>query len=422
MSLIQKDQNYIWHPFTPQTSGYESVIIKSAKGVWLYTQEGEAIIDAISSWWVNLHGHAHQALNKALQEQSERLEHVIFAGFAHEPAICLAEQLLKNFGMYVGKVFFSDNGSTAVEVAIKIALQSFFNQDKPRLKLIAFEGAYHGDTFGSMAVGDRNAFNAPFFDLLFDVSFLPLPSDTNFDAVCSAMQAHLAQENVAAFIYEPLVQGAAGMRMYAPEHLETLMQMVHLAGGLCIADEVMTGFGRTGTLFASQQMRVQPDLVCLSKGLTGGYMPLGATLVQESVYKHFQNKPFLKTFFHGHSFTANPLACAVAKTSLDLLLEASTQANIDRITGQNKCFLEEIKQLKRVREVRTMGTILAIELENEQVTSYFNEERQDLYQYFLQKGVLLRPLGNVVYTMPPYCITENELQRVFDVIKAYISR
>ncbi|TAF34650.1 MAG: adenosylmethionine--8-amino-7-oxononanoate transaminase [Cytophagales bacterium] len=418
--MLERDQQYVWHPFTPQMRGYEAIPIRSAKGVWLYPYEGEPIIDAISSWWVNLHGHANPILNEALSKQAIDLEHVIFAGFTHAPAVNLAEKILKLFGLPQGKAFFSDNGSTAVEVALKIALQYFYNRDQPRLKIIAFEGAYHGDTFGAMSVGDRNPFNQPFFELLFEVQFLELPTADNHLAVYEKMQAYLSTNDVAAFIFEPLVQGAAGMRMYGAEYLEVLMQMAKKSGAFCIADEVMTGFGRTGAHFASHHLTTQPDLVCLSKGLTGGYMPLGLTLVSEPIYAFFRNQDFLKTFFHGHSFTANPLACAVALASLELLLQPQTQQAITRITSQNQHFAQEIASHKRVREVRTQGTILAIELQNQHQTSYFNEERQDLYRYFLNKGVLLRPLGNVIYTIPPYCTSADELEKVFRTIRHYL--
>lgn len=275
--LLEKDKAYVWHPFTPLKGWFEPLPVEKAEGVNLHLTDGRKIVDAISSWWVNIHGHAHPEIAKALFDQAMQLEHVIFAGFTHQPAVTLSERILQKAGDSFSKVFFSDNGSTAVEVALKMAIQYWENKGKPRRRFIALDGAYHGDTFGAMAVGERGPFTSPFHSFLFEVDFLQFPGEGNHDAALSAMKESLAKGDVAAFIYEPLVQGAGGMRMYSPQILQELMTMAHDAEVLCIADEVMTGFHRTGTFLASDQVKEKPDLICLSKGLTSGTLPLALT-------------------------------------------------------------------------------------------------------------------------------------------------
>lgn len=419
-ALALRDQQAVWHPFTPLKSGFPILPLTHAQGAYLYTEDGRAILDVIASWWVNLHGHSHPHLARAVAEQAGRLEHVIFAGFTHEPAIRLAERLLSLLPGPFGKVFYSDNGSTATEVALKMALQYFYNQGSPRRRIVAFEGAYHGDTFGAMSVGDRGAFTTPFDSHLFEVDFLPLPTGTAQDEalVFEPMEQYLASGQVAAFIFEPLVQGAAGMRMYPAAALDRLMQMAQQAGALCIADEVMTGFGRTGTLFACQQLSARPDIICLSKGLTGGMMALGVTAVTDRVQEAFRVEDFMKTFFHGHSFTANPLACAAANASLDLLLAPECAANRERIAQAHQQAARRFARLPFLENIRQAGTILAMDYRTYEHTSYVNEARGRLYTYFLDQNLLLRPLGNVLYLLPPYIMTNPELERVYAAIEA----
>ncbi|GAB4333356.1 MAG: adenosylmethionine--8-amino-7-oxononanoate transaminase [Flammeovirgaceae bacterium] len=418
MNLIERDLQNIWHPFTPQKGFPYLLPVKSAKGCCLHLEDGRKILDAISSWWVNLHGHSHPYLAEALSKQANELEHVIFAGFTHEPAITLAERLLKILPANQSKIFFSDNGSTAVEVALKMALQYFWNQGlTKKTKIIAFEGAYHGDTFGAMSAGERSPFVAAFLPLLFEVEFLPLPDENNFELVKNQFYQLLENNQVAAFIFEPIVQGAAGMRMYEAKFLDHLIKIAQDNNVLCIADEVMTGFGRTGTLFASYQLRNQPDIFCLSKGLTGGMMAMGITSCSSKVYEAFYVDDFYKTFFHGHSFTANPLACAVANASLDLLLKKECQEKIQWIGEQHDSIKNEAIHWKRALNVRSKGTIFALELNTTQQTSYFNEARSYLYPIFIEKGVLLRPLGNTIYVLPPYCIDSEELNFVYSAIR-----
>lgn len=417
MSLKSRDQQSVWHPFTPYKSIGEILPLSHAKGAYLYTEDGRQILDAISSWWVNLHGHSHPYLAESIAKQANTLEHVIFAGFTHEPAVTLAERLLQILPENQSKIFYSDNGSTATEVAMKIALQYFWNRGEKRKRIIAIEGAYHGDTFGAMSVGDRGPFTEPFDRHLFEVDFLPFPEKGNEDKVLQKMEEILRKEDVAAFIFEPLVQGAAGMKMYSAALLDRLIALAQKQEVLCIADEVMTGFGRTGKLFASDHLQNKPDMLCLSKGLTGGSMALGVTSCSEKIVAAFQTEEFLKTFFHGHSFTANPMACAVANASLDLLLSEETQHQIALISEKHQAFSKKAVHFPNAENVRQLGTIVALDLATYQYTSYVNEARGFLYQEFLNRNILLRPLGNVVYILPPYCISETELGTVYQVIE-----
>jgi len=431
-SILSKDQQYIWHPFTPLVGSEPALPITRAQGVYLYTETEEKILDAISSWWVNLHGHSHPKIAEAIYKQALTLEHVIFAGFTHKPAVELSEKLLAILPQNQKKVFFSDDGSTACEVAIKMALQYWHNQGTPKQKIIALEGAYHGDTFGAMSVGDRGAFTAPFQEKLFDVEFLPFPAcyqvgccgGTRGLEKCSAtartvqkMEELAATGEIAAFLYEPLVQGAAGMRMYSVEILDKLLEIAKKYDIICIADEVMTGFGRTGKLFASEYCSHKPDIMCLSKGITGGSMALGVTTCTEEVISVFRSPESSKTFYHGHSFTANPIACAAALASMELLLHKDCIRAINRIEQSHLGFESKISKHKAIRTIRSLGTILALELKNEEASSYFNSIAKGVYRFFLERNILLRPLGNVVYIIPPYVITQEELDSIYQAIE-----
>ena len=417
MTLQEKDKAYIWHPFTPIKGSDTPILIEKAKGCTLYAADGKTYIDAIASWWVNIHGHANAYIANAIAEQAMTLEQVIFAGFTHPQAINLTERLIKNLPPQYSKVFFSDDGSTSVEVALKMALQYWFNQGiKHKTTIIAFENAYHGDTFGSMSVGGRNTFSEPFDPLLFEVLHIPIPTDDNFEALKMQFDHLVKNEKTAAFIFEPLVQGAAGMQMYKAEYLDKLIEIAQQNKVVCIADEVMTGFGRTGKLFATNYCTHVPDIICLSKGITGGFMPLGVTICSQTIYETFISDDISKTFFHGHSYTANPLACAAANVSLDLLLSTDCQQNIQNICLNHAVFSEKIKGNARIKDVRQTGTILAIEFKTSENSSYFNPFKEKAYKFYLENGVLLRPLGNVIYIMPPYCITNEELEIVYSVI------
>lgn len=424
-ALSLRDQAVIWHPFTQMQTAPLPIPIVRAEGSVLYAEDGRQYLDMISSWWVNLHGHAHPYIAERVSEQLRTLEHVIFAGFTHEPAVTLAERLLAILPDNQTKLFYSDNGSTAVEVALKMAFQYWHNLGKPRRKVIALHDAYHGDTFGAMAVGGRSAFTAPFVPFLFDVEYLAAPVPGQEETVLAQAET-LFTEDVAAFIVEPLVQGAGGMVMYEPAVLDKLFTLARRQGILLIADEVMTGFGRTGKLFASQYLSeqpnaTQPDLMCLSKGITGGTMALGATTCTEAIYNAFLSDDKLKTLFHGHSFTANPLACAAALASLDLLLSDETQTNIRRIAAQHQAFTDRLRAFPTVMNIRQRGTILAFDLQTaEGSRSYFNNIRDHAYQFLLDRGVLMRPLGNVLYFLPPYCTTNEQLEYAYGQVEKLV--
>ncbi len=419
--LLQKDASSIWHPFTPLVGGTKPIFIKSATGVYLHTDDGRSIIDAVSSWWVNLHGHSHPDIVKALEEQIKSLDHVIFAGFTHEPAITLSENLLKILPSNQSRIFFSDNGSTAVEVALKMALQFWTNQGINRKRIVAIEGAYHGDTFGAMSVGSRGIFTDPFMDHLFDVSFIDFPVGHNEDVVVEQFSALVCTDNVAAFIFEPLVQGAAGMRMYSPAVLDRLLRVAKAHNVICIADEVFSGFGRTGKLFASDYLHHLPDIISLSKGITGGTMPLGVTSCSDEIVNAFRSEDISKTFFHGHSYTANPLACAVANASFNLLVGRECHEQIELISTLHRAFKRRIEQHPRLRDVRCLGTILALELDVAGESSYTHPVRKRIYDFFLDRNVLLRPLGNVIYVLPPYVIKTAELEKVYGYVEEFLN-
>jgi len=415
-NLASRDAAVIWHPFTQHQIEPISIPIASGKGAHLFDTEGKKYIDAISSWWVNTHGHGHPYLAEKIYEQALQLEQVIFAGFTHEPAVQLSERLLAHLPANFERVFFSDNGSTAVEVAIKMALQFYHNQgNTKRRKILAFQDAYHGDTFGAMSLGAPSSFNAPFQDMLFEVEFLPSPQDT--DACIAAMSA--ADESYAAFIFEPLIQGAGGMKMYEASTLDTLIQIAREKGILCIADEIMTGFGRTGKWFAMDYLAKKPDIVCFSKGLTGGMMAMGLTLCSEQLFQSFLSDDRRKMMFHSHSFTANPLACAAANASLDLMEKEETWESIARVETRHREFAATLADHSILKNVRIHGTILAMEVETGEADGYLHSIRDDIYQYFLKEGILMRPLGNTIYILAPYCIEDEDLVYIYGKITAF---
>lgn len=417
--LLNLDKKLIWHPFTPLVSEISPILIDKAEGVYLHTADGRKIIDAISSWWVNLHGHGNEYIAKAISAQAMKMEHVIFAGFTHEPAIRISQRVLSILPDNQVKIFYSDNGSTAVEVAIKMALQYWHNNNQPKKRVIALEGAYHGDTFGAMSVAERGPFNAAFQSHLFNVEFIPFPTEENFEEVKRKLFALTQSKDVAAFIYEPLLQGTAGMRMYSGEMLDEMISIAHQNETLCIADEVLTGFGRTGKLFASLYCKNQPDIMCLSKGITGGFMPFGATTCNQKVLGAFESSESIKTLYHGHSYTANPISCAAANASLDLLLSADCRESLIRINISHKKFIERVKS-ERIKDIRCLGTVMAVELKDEGNASYFSALRKIIYPYFLKKNILLRPLGNIIYILPPYVIKDEELETIYNEIENFL--
>lgn len=445
MTLQERDYQVIWHPFTQQKNRQAPVPIVKGKGTLLFDENGNTYIDAISSWWVTLHGHAHPYIAEKLYQQALLLEQVIFAGFTHEPAVALAEKLLPLLPNQFAKIFYSDNGSTSTEVALKMALQFWWNKREEvtsfklqvaskepvtdnlqpvtsnRSKILAFNNAYHGDTFGAMSVSDRSVFTLAFHDKLFEVVFIDTPTANNIDALIATVNQH--NSTIAAFIYEPLVQGAGGIKMYNAALMDSLLAAVKQHGIICIADEVMTGFGRTGKLFASEYLTHKPDIICLSKGLTGGTMALGVTACTDAVYQAFVNDDKLKTFFHGHSFTANPLACTTALASLHLLAQNNCLQTVQWITEQNQLFAAKLTtnySPLTIKNVRVLGTILAFEIASGK-DEYLNNIATVITQKAMAQGVYIRPLGNTVYIMPPYCITADELQKVYEVLENIVA-
>jgi adenosylmethionine-8-amino-7-oxononanoate aminotransferase len=412
---------HLWHPITQVARSDAPARVVRAQGSVLQLEDGRELIDAISSWWVTLHGHAEPSVAEAIGRQAQQLEQVIFANFSHSPAEELASRLSALSGLE--RLFFSDNGSSAVEVALKMAWQWWRNQGSERRQLIAFEGAYHGDTFGAMAVGDRSVFTEAFEELLFDVTRLPWPAthwgdeqvEEREEAALAALREAL-QTPTAALIVEPLIQGAAGMRMVRPEFLKAVAEQVQASGALLIADEVMTGFGRTGALFACQRAGIRPDLVALSKGLTAGFLPMAVTLASERIYAGFisDSEP-TATFFHGHSFTANPLGCAAALASLDLL-EANPERYRD-FEARHTPHLAALAQHPKVVRPRCTGTVAAFELDAGQ-TSYLNPIGKTVQRHCIDQGVYLRPLGNVVYLLPPLCTSTDQLERCYGALQS----
>lgn len=414
MNLSERDRAVNWHPYTQMKTADDIIPIVKGEGIYLFDDKGNKYIDAVSSWWVTLHGHAHPYIAQRVSEQLHTLEQVIFAGFTHEPAIQLSENLLKLLPENQKKVFYSDNGSTAVEVALKMCIQYAYNQKSKKTKILALKNAYHGDTFGAMSVSGRSAWTKPFGEMLFEVVFIDPPTLQNLNSLKACIKN--ISDEISCFIYEPLVQGAAGMLMHKAEDLSELMKFCREQNILMIQDEVFTGFGRTGKLFAASHLSEQPDIMCFSKGLTGGTMPMGITSCSQEIFDAFLSDNAYKTLFHGHSFTANPLSCTAALASMELLLQEETAANIHLIGEKHSAFAEILKQHPKVRHVRHTGTILAWEMISSQQTSYFNDTGKLLYKEFLKRGIILRPLGNIMYLVPPYCITAEELDFVYQNI------
>ncbi len=418
-SLAERDKEVIWHPYTQMKTAALPIAIVRGEGAYLFDENGNKYIDAVSSWWTNLHGHAHPYIAEKVSKQLQTLEHVIFAGFTHQPAIELAERLLKHLPSNQKRIFYSDNGSTAVEGALKMAFQYWHNKGEKRTKVLAFENGYHGDTFGAMSVSGRSIFTKPYNDLLFEVIHIPVPVKGKENEGLSIFKSQITnhKSQISFFIFEPLIQGTAGMIMYDADSLNEMVRICKENNILTIADEVMTGFGRTGKFFACDYIMEKPDIICMSKGITGGTMAFGVTSCTNGIYNEFLSDDKMKTLFHGHSYTANPLACSAALASLDLLEEDETWKDIMRINAQHLQFKTDLEKLKAVKDCRVLGTIVAIELQTKDETSYLNNIRDLLYNYFIKQKVILRPLGNIVYIMPPYCISDEDLKRVYSVIK-----
>ena len=423
-NLIERDRQFVWHPFTQHKTECAPIPVEGASGAILSIEGGGEILDLISSWWTITHGHSHPELVKTVAVQAARLCHVMFSGFTHEPAVALAEALGHHLGDPLTRVFYSDNGSTSVEVALKVAFQYWRNRgDLQRTNFIAFEGAYHGDTFGAMAVGKGSGFFSGFEELLTDVITVPYANsyigDEDIEAREQAALAALSRvfdqqgESIAGLIIEPLFQGAGGMRFCRPTFIDQVVTLSRKAGVLVIFDEIAAGFGRTGQLFAHQHCSVKPDIICLSKGLTAGMMPLSVTVVDEALYQAFLGDDFTTALAHGHSFTANPLAAALAVRSLELFEEERTLDKIARIERHHRQFAPVLARHPLATKVRVCGSLLAFDLFGRD-GGYKSEASLKLRDHFLSAGFNIRPLGDTVYLMPPYCIEDRQLSRAYD--------
>jgi adenosylmethionine-8-amino-7-oxononanoate aminotransferase len=452
MTLVARDRAHVWHPYTQMLTRPDPLPIVRGEGVYLFTEDGRRLLDGTSSWWVNIHGHAHPRLNEALARQARDIEHVIFANCTHRPGVELAERLAAVLPRGLTRIFYSDNGSTAVEVAMKMASQYWSNQGQRRRTFITLHHAYHGDTVGAMSASETSVFTEPFAPMLFDVVRAHAPycyrcplglEHPRCEGEClgevrptgvdrQAWEETLGQQlerhgaEVAAVLVEPMLQGAGGMIVWPPEFLAGVRRLCDRYGTLMIADEVLTGFGRTGRLFACEHAGVSPDIICLSKAVTGGYLPLGVTAATERIYEAFLSTDRARTFFHGHSFTGNPLACAVALASLELIEETAAVAKVKQLEGWLRRGLEPLVSHRAVGDVRVIGGVGIVELVSDKQTKsaggYLDEAGPKLTQAFLDRGLLLRPLGNVIYAMPPYVITESETDWVTAQIREVIDQ
>ncbi len=427
MTLLQRDRACIWHPFEHQKTEVPPIVVQRAKGAYVFDENGRAYLDLVSSWWVNVHGHAHPLIAEAIYQQAMILEHVMFSGFTHEPAVALAESLSEYLPRALRRFFYSDNGSTAVEAALKMAVQYWENQGEARHLFLSFDGGYHGDTFGAMSVGATSGYHEPFRSLLFDVLTFPFAETWIGDVELSMKEASSLKRldellsahgpRIAALIIEPLIQGASGMRMCRVEFIEAVVRCVQAHGILVIFDEVMTGFGRTGTLFAVNQLTVVPDFLCLSKALTGGFLPLAVTVTTEDIYRVFLAENARYAFSHGHTYTANPIACRAALTSLSLFTPAVFQVIQDIYDVHLKGLLR-LSQHPSVIQTRAMGIVAAFEVK----TTAPDVLNAFLKAKFLEQGLILRPLANRVYLLPPYCVPNEVLSNAYDVIANILER
>lgn len=412
----------IWHPFTQHGLCEDIIEIESSHDEFLITKSGKKIIDGISSWWVNTLGHKNPRIAKAIKDEADKLHQIIFAGFVHNPAKNVAKNLSKFLPDEYSHIFFSDSGSTSVEVALKMAVGYHFNKGQKKPKIVAMEHSYHGDTFGGMSSGARSVFNEPYTKMLFDVEHIPYPAPGKEDITINAYKKLLEKEGdkIGAIILEPLVLGSGGMFFYKPFVIEELYKLSKKHNVIFALDEVMTGFGRTGTMFAFNQTNIIPDIICLSKGLTGGSIPLAATVCKKEIYDAYLSDDKAKMFFHSSSYTANPIACAAANANLEIWQNTDVLADVKRINDFYKTQFERFKNYP-VQNVRTLGDIFAFEVEHSG-NDYTSGTGTKMYDFYRKNGVLLRPLGNTIYVMPPYCIKEESLNKIFDTIEASLQK
>ena len=415
-NLSERDSKHIWHPLTQHKLHPKMLGIVKAKGAILFDEHGKEYIDGIASWYTCMYGHCNDFILERVNECMQHLDQVVFSGFTHEPAVKLAEELISILPKNQEKLFFSDNGSTATEIGIKMALQYHFNKGKQRKVMMAFEDGFHGDTFGAMSVSGLSVYNGPFEDFFIDVERIPVPTTENIEDLLSQLKMRLQQDDIAGFIYEPLVQGAAAMKMHDAKGLDRILNLVQQHGVLTIADEVMTGFGKTGTYFASDQLETKPDIMCMSKALTAGLLPMAITSCTLEVYDAFYSDELSKGLFHGHTYTANPLACTAASAGIELLKSEEIQNNIKRIIGSHRNFDKRIKDHPKIARTRQCGIIYALDLAVEM--ERYGNLRNILFDHFMINGVFIRPLGNTIYILAPYIISDEELERMYTVIES----
>lgn len=413
-NLSERDQKHIWHPLNQHKTHPQMLGIVKAEGAVLTDENGKEYIDGIASWYTAMYGHCNPVITKKVALQMQQLDQVVFSGFTHEPAIALSEALIKLLPNNQSKLFFSDNGSTATEIGIKMALQYFFNKGEKRSVMMAFEDGFHGDTFGAMAVSGLSVYNGPFEAYFIQVERIPVPTEETIDEILDHLERRLKNNDVAGFIYEPLVQGAAAMQMHKPEPLARILHLLNLNGVITIADEVMTGFGKTGTCFASDQIPVKPDIICMSKALTAGLLPMAITSCTKDIYDAFYSEDISKGFFHGHTYTANPLACTAALAGIELLQTIELKQHIQRIIRSHQEFDSTIKDHPKVAATRQCGVIYALDLKIK--TERYGNLRDRLFKHFMDNGVFLRPLGKTIYVMPPYVTTNEQLQKIYKTI------
>src|SRR5690554_28238 len=415
MKLKERDKKHLWHPLTQHKLHPEAIAITKAKGCILTDEDGKEYIDAIASWYTCMYGHCNEYITSRVAHQMQHLDQVVFSGFTHEPAVKLSEALIQILPKNQNKLFFSDNGSTSVEIGIKMALQYHFNQGEKRNTLIAFEDGFHGDTFGAMSVSSLSVYNGPFEEFFLDVKRIPTPNGSNHQAILNTLKEIVETRQVAGFVYEPLVQGAAAMKMYEADGLELILKFCKQHNIVTVADEVMTGFGKTGSYFASDFMQTKPDIMCLSKALTGGLLPMAITSCSQEIYDAFYSDDIGKGLFHGHTYSANPLACTAAIAGVELLQTEEIQNHIQRVKASHESFNLRIKNHPKVKSTRQTGIIFALDLNTEM--SRYGNLRNKLFQFFMDKGVFLRPLGSTIYIQAPYVISDKELEKVYQTIE-----
>ncbi len=415
MTLQERDKKHLWHPLKQHQLHPDSLAIIKAKGCILTDEDGNEYIDAISSWYTCMFGHCNDFITSRVYQQMQQLDQVMFSDFTHEPAVKLSEELIKILPQNQNRIFFNDNGSTAVEAGIKMALQYYFNSEEKRTTFIAFENGFHGDTFGAMSVSGLSVYNGPFEDLLIEVKRIPTPNGKNHQAILNQLKEYTDKYNVAGFIYEPIIQGAAGMKIHDAEGLNQILAFFKELKVLTIADEVMTGFGKTGSHFASDFVETKPDIMCLSKALTAGLVPMAITSCTEEIYEAFLSNDIAKGFFHCHTYSANPIGCAAANAAIELLQTDEIQQNIKEISRAHKVFQERIEKHQLVKNARSQGVIFALDLATKM--ERYGDLRDKLLKFFMERGVFLRPLGNTIYIQVPFVINKEQLQKVYNTIE-----